>query len=56
MLEPNLVMNSLYNGIADTVKSCGFAPVLPEGAPRGASPVYMRDTACVMDLAGEKGR
>ena len=56
MLEQTYVMTGLYNGIADTVKQCGFTPVLPAGAQKGASPVYKRDAAAVMDFSGEKGK
>ncbi len=56
MLEQTYVMNGLYNGIADTAKQCGFAPVPPAGAQKGASPVYKRENASVMDFSGEKGR
>ncbi len=56
MLEQSYVMNGLYNGIRDTAARCGFTAVLPEGAQKGASPVYMRENAAVLDLSGEKGK
>ena len=56
MLEQSYVMNGIYNGIAETVKQCGFDPALPAGAAKGASPVFQREKATVMDFAGEKGR
>ena len=56
MLDQSYVMNGLYNGIREEAGKCGFTAMLPEGAQRGASPVYLREKAAVMDLSGEKGK
>ena len=56
MLDQKYVMDSLYAGITDRMRACGFEPQFPEGTPRGGSAVYQRDSASVMDFAGEKGR
>ena len=56
MMEQRTVMDGLYAGVVDKMRECGFAPQIPEGAPRGANAVYARGDADVMDFAGEKGR
>ena len=50
------MMEMLYTGIEPAMTQCGFAAERQEGAPRGASPVYERESQSVIDFKGEKGR
>ena len=50
------MMEMLYTGIEPAMTQCGFTAERQEGAPRGASPVYERESQSVIDFKGEKGR
>ena len=50
------MMEALYAGIEPAMTSCGFTAERKEGTPRGAAPVYERETASVIDFKSEKGR
>ncbi|MBQ7688385.1 MAG: hypothetical protein IJT27_04115 [Clostridia bacterium] len=56
MLDQKYVMDGLYNGIVEQMKTCGFDPQFPAGTPKGGTAVYAREQAFVMDFAGSKGR
>ena len=50
------MMEALYAGIEPAMTQCGFTAERKEGTPRGAAPVYDRETATVIDFTSEKGR
>lgn len=50
------MMEMLYTGIEPAMTSCGFTAERQPDAPRGASPVYARESQSVIDFKSEKGR
>jgi hypothetical protein len=54
-MEKEFAINSLYTRLVPVMEECGFAPVLPEDAQRGATAVYTRGEGAVMDFTGPKG-
>ena len=50
------MMEMLYTGIEPAMTSCGFTAERKPDAPRGASPVYERESQSVIDFKSEKGR
>lgn len=50
------MMEMLYAGIEPVMTKCGFTAERPEGLPKGAAPVYERESQSVIDFKGEKGR
>ena len=54
-MEKELAINTLYSKILPVMEECGFAPVLPEGAQKGATGVYARENGAAADFSGAKG-
>ncbi|MBQ6065633.1 MAG: hypothetical protein IJK89_02320 [Clostridia bacterium] len=50
------MMEMLYAGIEPAMTQCGFTADRPEGLPKGAAPVYERESQSVIDFKSEKGR
>ena len=55
-MQQQQMMEMLYAGIEPAMTQCGFTAERKEGAPKGASPVYERETQSVIDFQSEKGR
>ena len=55
-MQQQQMMEMLYAGIEPVMTSCGFIAERPEGTPKGAAPVYARETQSVIDFRSEKGR
>lgn len=54
-MERELAIGTLYSKILPVMEECGFAPVLPEGAQKGATGVYARENGAAADFSGAKG-
>lgn len=53
MADIYLVLGDIFKGLSETVKECGFEPVIPEGSENGALPAVTESGRITIEYKGE---